>query len=378
VRPPLRTAFSLGRPAFGLGRRIDARLARRGGAVELLWLPSALFAGMARVRASGYARGWLPSAHVPVPVVSVGNLSAGGTGKTPCVAFLARELQRRGLHPGILSRGYRAAGAADGENDEARMLARSLDAVERVQDPDRVRGAERLIERGVDVIVLDDGFQHRRLRRDLDLVLVDATRPWGLPAPPDGGAPVRACLPRGLLREPPGALARADALIVTRADQVAPAALERLRTELEACAPGKPLLAGVHRPARLTAPDGSALAPAALAGRTVDLVSALGNPEAFQRTVEALGATVGAHRTFPDHHAYGARDLDGLGPAVDRERWLVTSEKDAVKLDGHCAHVLGADFELVEGASVLAALLDALPVAAARRQRAARHEGLHG
>jgi tetraacyldisaccharide 4'-kinase len=364
--------------------RIDRRLARRGGAVELLRLPSALFAGVARVRASGYARGWLPSARVPVPVVSVGNLSAGGTGKTPCVAFLARELERRGLRPGILSRGYRARGAADGENDEARMLARSLGSVERVQDPDRVRGAQLLVERGVDVIVLDDGFQHRRLRRDLDLVLVDATRPWGLPAPPGGGAPVCACLPRGLLREPPAALARADALIVTRSDQIAPAALDALRAELDACAPGKPILASVHRAARLTGPDGAALGLDALAGRTVDLVSALGNPEAFQRTVEALGARVGEHRTFPDHHAYGARDLDGLGPVGHggNGRWLVTSEKDAVKLDatrdGAACHVLGAELELVEGASVLAALLDALPRAQARRERAALHEGLHG
>ena len=102
--------------------RIDRRLARRGGAVELLRLPSALFAGVARLRADGYARGWLPSVRVPVPVVSVGNLSAGGTGKTPCVAFLARELVRRGVPPGILSRGYRGGGR-EGENDETPAVA---------------------------------------------------------------------------------------------------------------------------------------------------------------------------------------------------------------------------------------------------------------
>jgi len=356
--------------------RFDQRLARRGGAVELLRLPAALFAGLARLRAAGYERGWLPSERVDVPVVSVGNLSAGGTGKTPFVAMLVRELARRGLRPGILSRGYGAArGDTRHENDEARWLARTLGGVELVQDPERVRGARELVARGVEVIVLDDGFQHRRLARDLDLVLVDATRPWGLPAA-GAEAPVRACLPRGLLREPPAALARADALVLTRTDQVAAAELARLGNELGALAPGRPILAAVHRARRLHAPDGREQPLSALAGRTLDLVSALGNPEAFQRTLEALGARVGEHRVFPDHHRYVAADLVGLGAG---ERWLITSEKDAVKLDGLArAHVLGAELELVEGAAVLEALLDALPRSRSRIERAALHEGMHG
>lgn len=357
--------------------RLDQRLSHRGGALELLRLPSAVFAGLTRLRAAGYDRGWLPTARVPAPVVSVGNLSAGGTGKTPCVAFLAREFLRRGWRPGILSRGY---GAARGDerrvNDEARWFEGALAGVEREQDPDRVRGALALLERGVEVILLDDGFQHRRLARDLDLVLVDATRPWGLPPPRTGGAPVRACLPRGFLREPPIALARADALLLTRADQVEPVVLEALRAELADLAPGRPILVGVHRPARLRAPDGKTLALAALEGREVDLVSALGNPEAFQRTVEALGARVHEHRMFADHHRYGPGDSQGLGQAG---RWVLCSEKDAVKLDAIApGHVLGTEFELCEGQAVLEALLDALPKAAARRARAALHEGLHG
>ncbi|MSR61276.1 MAG: tetraacyldisaccharide 4'-kinase [Planctomycetes bacterium] len=356
--------------------RFDQRLARRGGTLELLHLPAALFAGLARLRAVGYERGWLPCERVDAPVISVGNLSAGGTGKTPFVAMLVRELARRGLRAGILSRGYGAErGAARHENDEARWFARALEGVELVQDPQRVRGARELVARGVDVIVLDDGFQHRRLARDLDLVLVDATRPWGLPAQGDAPA-VRACLPRGLLREPPTALARADALVLTRTDQLAEAELARLRAELAALAPGRPILAAVHRARRLVDPAGRALALAELAGRTVDLLSALGNPEAFQRTVEGLGARIGEHRVFPDHHRYVAADLAGLGAG---ERWLLTSEKDAVKLEGLArAHVLGAELELLEGAAVLEALLDALPRARARIERAALHEGLHG
>jgi len=357
--------------------RLDRVLARRGGALELLRLPAALYAGLARLRAAGYARGVLPSARVPVPVVSVGNLTAGGTGKTPFVAFLARRLAAGGLRVGILSRGYGAArGDGARENDEARWLAATLPDSVRVQDPDRVRGAEELVLRGVDVILLDDGFQHRRLARDLDLVLVDATRPWGLPPAVPGAASVRACLPRGLLREPPSALARADALVLTRSDQVDAARLSELRRELELLAPGRPLCVGRHRATQLRAPDGTSVPLAALSGRTVDLLSALGNPEAFQRTVEGLGARVATHRACADHHRYGAADLAGLG---EGERWLVTSEKDAVKLPhGARAHVLAAEFELLQGEAVLAALLEALPAGAARRERHALHEGLHG
>ena len=356
--------------------RIDERLARRGGALELLRPLSAVYAGLARLRARGYEHGWLPAGRVDVPVVSVGNLSAGGTGKTPFVAFLAHELERRALRVGILSRGYGAPKeSAARENDEARWYARTLPAVEREQDPDRLAGAQRLVERGVEVILLDDGFQHRRLARDLDLVLVDATRPWGLPAAPGGGF-VQACFPRGFLREPPSALARADALCVTRADQVGEAERAALLAELAELAPGKPLFLGAHRPSALQAPDGRTLAPEALRGRAVELVSALGNPEAFERTVRALGAEVVVHRRFPDHHLYSAADLAGLGRDG---RWLVTSEKDATKLAGLApAHVLAARFELLAGAPVLEALLDGMPRARARRERAALHEGLHG
>jgi len=357
--------------------RIDRRLAERGGAVELLRLPSALFAGLTRLRAAGYERGWLARIAVPLPVVSVGNVTAGGTGKTPFVAFLARRLAARGKRVGILSRGYGAPrGDVRRENDEARWYREHLPGAELVQEPDRVRGAEELLARGADVILLDDGFQHRRLARDLDLVLVDATRPWGLPPPDGGGAPVQACLPRGLMREPPAALARADALVITRSDQVAPRELDALRAELERVAPGRALLLGVHRPARLRGPDGRTHQLAELAGRELDLVSAIGNPEAFERTLQRLGARIASHRVFPDHHLYSRPDLEGLGADG---RWLVTTEKDAVKLtELRALHVLGTDFELVEGAAVLDALLGALPASDERRRRDALHEGLHG
>jgi tetraacyldisaccharide 4'-kinase len=336
------------------------RLARRGGAVELLRVPAALFGAAALLRRVAYDSGLLRAHRLAVPVVSVGNLSTGGTGKTPMCAWLASELGRRGLAPGLLSRGYRSG--ADGANDEARLLAALLPGVPHVQDKDRVRGGAKLVELGCRAIVLDDGFQHRRLHRDLDLVLVDATRAWGLPAPENGGAPVRALLPRGLLREPPSSLARADAIVLTRVSQVSSAAVEDLSRELERCAPGIPILRADHRPIRFAehvgGDRGRALSLDAFADRDVDLVSGIGNPEAFERTVRSLGARVRAHRAFEDHHDYLPADLDGLGTG----RVLLTTAKDAGKLAAIRASFVALEVEIAfaSGANVLEALLDAL------------------
>lgn len=360
--------------------RADRRLARRGGGVELLRLPAALFGAAARLRAAAYDRGVLAVLRVDAPVVSVGNLTAGGTGKTPMTLWLARALRARGLRPGLLSRGYRAAAGAP--NDEAAMVARLAPDLPCVQEPDRVAGALELVRRGVDAIVLDDGFQHRRLARDLDVVLVDATRPWGLAPPPDGGEPVCALLPRGLLREPPAALARAGVIVVTRADAAPAARVLALRERLARLAPTVPVVVARHVPSRLHALESGGLAPRELGeleGLEVDLVSGVGNPEAFEATVRGLGAAVREHRAFPDHHPFVAGDLAGLGP-----RPVVTTAKDAVKLAGldlpeeSVVLVLDVDLEIVEGEDVLNALLDGLPEAAARRERRALHEGLHG
>lgn len=360
-------------------RRPDRALAERGGTLELLRLPAALFGMVARARAALYERGWLPELAVETPVVSVGNLTAGGTGKTPMVAWLAGELRRRGLEPGLLSRGYgrsRAERERGAPGDEARMLARILPDVPCVENPDRVAGAQRLEDLGVDVILVDDGFQHRRLHRDLDLVLVDATRPWGLAPPRAGGEAVCALLPRGLLRERPSALARADAIVLTRSDCVAADALTRLRRNLGECAPGVPLVEAVHRPRELRRPGGGpAAGPSWLAGRRIDLVSAIGNPEGFEATVRDLGGRIREHRVFPDHHAFRPADLAGLGGCP-----VVTTGKDAVKLPAAEVDIWVLEIELAfpRGADAIGSLLDGLPESPAARVRRGLHAGLHG
>jgi tetraacyldisaccharide 4'-kinase len=366
--------------------RIEARLDRGGAGVAWLRLPALAFGAVAGLRGLLYGWGLLPARRVSAPVVCVGNLSAGGTGKTPFVLWICEQLQALGLRPAIVSRGYGAAALerAEGDapaggprGDEARLFARALPDVPHVTDADRVRGARAAVAAGADAIVLDDGFQHRRLARDLDLVLVDATRPWGLAWPEDVERAPRALLPRGLLRESPAALGRAHAVVLTRCDQVAPERVERLRAEVQELAPGTPVALARHAPRRLLDGGGGSHPLERLAGREVDAVSGIGRPEAFERTLVDLGARVREHRSFPDHHAYRASDLAGLGSGGVP---VLTTTKDLVKLEALLPQVLAVDvaFELLEGAPPLAALLESLPVAPAKREREHLHEGLHG
>ena len=161
------------------GKRPELRLAKSGGLKEALRLLTPVYAGVVCARNSLYDAGRLRAHHAGVPVISVGNLSTGGTGKPPFVIWLVEALRSAGSNPGILSRGWgRAEGAT--WNDEGALLSERFTDLPQVQRGDRVAGAAELETLGADVIVLDDGFQHRRLARDLDVVLIDTTRPWGL------------------------------------------------------------------------------------------------------------------------------------------------------------------------------------------------------
>src|SRR5262249_45410270 len=224
------------------------------------------------MRNKAFDRGWLAIHKAAVPVVSVGNLTLGGTGKTPCVEYVARFYRQLDLRVAILSRGY---GSGQGRNDEALLLEEALPDVPHLQGPDRVALARAAVEElESEVLVLDDGFQHRRLARDLDLVLLDATCPWGH----------GALLPRGLLREPASALRRAHAVLLTRCDQVGPEARQAIRSRVARLAPGVPVLESVHRPEGLV--NGGATADLdLLRQRPVAAFCGIGNPEAFRRTL---------------------------------------------------------------------------------------------
>src|SRR5688572_14608644 len=196
-------------------------------AAALLTGLSVLYRGARALHRGLYAAGLKRRRRLPIPVVSVGNVTVGGTGKTPFVAWLARELIRRERRVLVLARGFgRAAGAS--HNDEGEWLDRAAPGVRVVQSPDRVRAAAAALSAApADVAILDDGFQHEPLARDLDVVLIDASDPFGN----------RRLLPRGPLREPLAALRRAQFVFLTRAELASEADVERLAAEVRALAP---------------------------------------------------------------------------------------------------------------------------------------------
>ncbi len=278
----------------------------------LLWRP------LIAARNSAWDRLLTPQ-RLPAPVISLGNLTAGGTGKTPAVRLVCALLNELGRKPAVLMRGYRAVPGATG-NDEARELGEWPV----VCDPDRVRGGRKALAEGADCLVLDDGFQHRRLHRDLDLVLIDATRPWGAS---DGGS--GAVLPLGFRREGRRGLARASAIWISRAGLVLPERLAAIRARLPR---GKPVLEDRLGDLRLEPLAGGA----AHAGQPVILASGLGNPAAFAATARAAGLAIVGELRFPDHHRYDAHDAaflaDRVGRAGTPAVGLVITGKDAVKL----------------------------------------------
>ena len=292
---------------------------------------------------------------VGVPVISVGNLTVGGTGKTPMVIALVRRLTAMGFNPAVVARGYKA-GAGEA-NDEERLIRARCPEVAYVANPDRVAGAERACGRfGADVVVLDDGFQHRRLARALDIVLVDATCPFGY----------EHLLPRGLLREPLASLRRANLVAVTRCDQVSAATKQQVTRRIRSVAGGAAVVQCVHRVSGLRRLDGVERA-GSLEGVRVALFAGLARPEAFATTVRALGAEVVGQRWWPDHHRYRVADVDsllksGTFPPYDL---LLTTEKDAVKLeallgiDQSRIHVVRVEIDFLgDGGTMLQTVLD--------------------
>lgn len=284
-----------------------------------------------------YDRGSLLTHRAGVPVVSVGNLVAGGTGKTPLTAWLARRIRERGRRPGILSRGYGGRrgeevlvvwdgqglrAKAETAGDEPVLLGRLAPGVPVVVGADRVRAARCAVEElGADLLVLDDGFQHRRLARDCDVLLLSADDPFG------GGRG----LPAGLLRERPArALARPHLLVITGSLTPAPALEERLQR----LAPGLPLFRERHEATALVGMDGSHRgAPSLLEGRAVFAVAGLARPAALRETLAALGARVVGHRDLPDHHRFRTGEEASLLARAEASgaELLVLSEKDAVR-----------------------------------------------
>jgi len=310
------------------------------------------YAAVVTIRNRLYDTGWLRTRRVPARVLSVGNITVGGTGKTPAALWLAERLAARGWRVGIVARGYRKrrrgivvvgkdgrplVSAADG-GDEAVMLARRFHGVV-VTGERRAEAAAFACEQfALEAVVLDDGFQHRALARDADLVLLadDAPPAWPLPAGP--------------LREPAASLARARALL---------SVTDRSPTSW----PGVPLFRGHLHAVGLVRADGSGWSEeplSLLAGREVVAVAGVAHPERFVETLAASGATVRRLVRFPDHHAYESTDAADIAAAAVNGL-VVTTEKDLVKLAEFPAltsvRALRVELEVEDGEALLDLLL---------------------
>jgi tetraacyldisaccharide 4'-kinase len=304
----------------GTNRSLLAGAARVG-----LWLATQPYGAIVSARNWMFDRGWIETKKAGVPVISIGNLTAGGTGKTPTAIFLAKRLREQGIRVAILSRGYKAL--QDGMNDEAKEVESRLPDVPHLQSPDRTASASVAVEElEMEMLLLDDGFQHRRLGRDLDIVLLDATRPFGY----------GHLLPLGLLREPRSALRRADMILATRCDQVESQKLAEIRTLVQRINPRAAWIETEHAGVEWYQSSGATLPVDAFRGRRVIAISAIGNPRAFHKTLDSLGVEVAVPLVFPDHHPFSAADIALIEyrireaqPSVDA---IVCTGKDLVKL----------------------------------------------
>lgn len=274
-------------------------------------------------RNHSYDRDPSKSISLSVPVISIGNITVGGTGKTPLTMCLAQRLLDQARRPAVISRGYKAA---DGVlNEEMRLIQRRVPGVVCLSDPDRVAAGRRAIdEHGADVLLMDDGFQHRRLRRDVDIVLIDALNPFGY----------GHVLPRGLLREPMDGLRRADLIVITRADQAETGSVEKIRSDLRSRFPQLPVASCSHRPVGFVDLAGQPIKVSADQLQRVVLFAGIGRPGAFEMTAREFGAHPVGRFWWPDHHHYGPTDVKTLMDLVRKNEasFLLTTEKDAVKL----------------------------------------------
>jgi len=283
---------------------------------------------------------------LPAKVISVGNITVGGTGKTPAVIAIARKAKEYGYLPCILTRGYRGSAkgpcfvsrgegpllGVDEAGDEPVLMAERLTGVPIVKGSDRYEAgmfALDCLDSPSLLFILDDGFQHQALHRDVDVLLIDGMNPFG-----NG-----KLLPAGILREPLPEMGRADVVVITRvsrsgSDASEPTFWDRLIDTIRDHNPDALLYMAEHLPVGLMSSSGVERPVTALSGKSVVAFCGIGNPSSFEKTLLRLGAKVKEFLAFRDHFAYGRRDLSRIVAAAERRRadWIVTTEKDIMRL----------------------------------------------
>jgi len=272
-----------------------------------------------------YDKRILSSHRFSVPIISVGNLTLGGTGKTPMVAWLCRYFLERQRRPGLVSRGY---GKLPNENnDEFMEMFRRFPNVPHLQDKNRAERIQKLLQtEQVDLIILDDAFQHRRVERNIDLVLLDAMAPFGF----------GHVFPRGTLRESLGGLRRAHIVLLTRSDLIEESQRQKIRERVLSINPSIIWGETIHVPTSLVSVQSfSAESIEAIAGQSVLAFCGIGNPAAFRKTLELCGVQIAKLISFPDHYHYTVRDAEELARTAKKLSVdsILCSMKDLVKFD---------------------------------------------
>lgn len=301
-----------------------------------LYVLSLFYGIIVRALLMCYSSGLLPRRKLNVPVISVGNLTMGGVGKTPLVILIAKMLRLRKLKVVVLTRGYKP-GSFDkdsGQADEAQVLREVLGDVPVVVNPDRyLGGIEAIKNYQPDVLILDDGFQHWRLSRDLEIVLVDSVNPFG-----NG-----YLLPMGILREPLSSLKRADVLVLTKTDR---GDVQELKNRLDSLFRDVPVVETVHRPKSLFNVYTHKDVSMDQLCRPVVAFCGVGDPLSFKSMLVSLGSDVKEFVTFMDHHSYDSEDMKKIRGVCDDLgiRTVVTTRKDAVKLQQFKEVWQGYDF----------------------------------
>jgi tetraacyldisaccharide 4'-kinase len=315
--------------------------------------PSLVYCCAIQIRNKFYDAGIFKTPSVSVPVISVGNITTGGTGKTPLVAWLAKYISSK-KNCAILTRGYKATRESV---DEPALLAQSAGNTPVFINPNRIAGAADAIRNGAEVLILDDAFQHRRLARDLDIVTIDATCPFGY----------GKVLPAGLLREPLSSLKRADAVIITRADQVEKNRIEEIQKTIKAINPTLVIATAFHKPLCIRDSHGVESPPAQLKDKKVFTFCGIGNPDAFSTTVKSLGAVIKGSMIFDDHYHYSKADIDRIvaNAGASNADLVLTTEKDFSKIEATWLTetavkfaYMAVEIELLAGAERITELID--------------------
>jgi tetraacyldisaccharide 4'-kinase len=289
----------------------------------LLTVAEVPYTGIVRVRNGLYDLRILRARRLPRPTISVGNLTTGGTGKTPLVCWLATALRAEGRKPAVLMRGYKSNG---GQSDEAKLIAQFVPANSVIANPDRIKGAETALQQQpeTDLFLLDDSMQHRRAGRDFEIVLISAVEPWGY----------QHVLPRGLLREPISGLSRADAVVLTHVSEVSPFRMMAIKATVRQYNEDAPIFSADHVLTGLVTAGGEELPLSTLAERKYFIACGIAQPVSFLQGLKNYGDECVGHQIFPDHHPFDESDVAALRQSAKDAgaTTIIVTEKDWAKL----------------------------------------------